>query len=123
MNYFIQVPLVPPSPNNNEWRHHMAKSRLRQRWREELFLGVATARFRNELKALARKNKMRVEVTVHHAHITDDDNLVAGLKPVLDGLKWLGYIKDDSPEHLELVLPVAQVQSAEKKTIIKIAAQ
>jgi len=112
--------MVPPSPNERKWQHHMARFRLRKAWQEGLFYGVICARHRRELIDQAKTNRMRVEITVHIKNTFDEDNLVAAMKPVLDGLKKLGYIRDDSPEFLELVLPIQQIKSAERKTVLKI---
>jgi hypothetical protein len=113
--------MVPPSPNDNRFRHYMAKSKLRKAWREGLFYGVACARHRRELVEQAKTGaKISVEITIYHRQTSDDDNLTAALKPVLDGLKNLGYIFDDSPEYLRLALPVRQIESKERKTVLKI---
>ena len=121
MVYHITVPMVPPSPNVTRMGHYMAKYRLRKAWKEALFYGVSCSRHRRQLIDEAKAaRQMQVEVCVFHAHVTDDDNMVAALKPVLDGLKILGYIRDDSPECLRLALPVKQIHSKERKTVIRI---
>ena len=115
--------MVPPSHNElrRKYRHPLAYMRLRKLWEHNLAYGVLCARHRRELMDLAKLGqRMRVEVTVFNNKILDDDNISAGLKPVLDGLKNIGYIQDDSPPFLELALPVKQHKSAEKKTVIRI---
>ena len=117
----ITVPMVPTSPNTSKLQHYMAKYRLRKAWQEGIFYGVSCSRHRRQLIEQAKTGApMLVEIAVHHSKVFDDDNLAAALKPVLDGLKKLGYIFDDSPAHLRLALPVKQVQSRERKTVIKI---
>ena len=55
--------------------------------------------------------RIRVGITISHPKVYDADNTVAALKPVLDALRKVGYIRDDSETWLEL-LPVCQERSA-----------
>jgi len=59
----------------------------------------------------ANEGRMRVSITISHPKVYDADNTVAALKPVLDALRKVGYIRDDSETWLEL-LPVCQERSA-----------
>lgn len=61
---------------------------------------------------------MRVRIHVQHSRLYDYDNLVSGCKPILDSLKSLGYIIDDSPEHIEL--SITDEKSIERQTIIEV---
>ena len=119
----ITVPTIPPSANElrRKYRNPFAYRRMRQQWEHALAYGVLCARHRRELIEQAKAGKrMRVEIAVYHRGTFDEDNMVAALKPILDGLKNVGYIQDDSAPFLDLVLPVKQWKSAEKKTVIKI---
>ena len=60
---------------------------------------------------------MRVEITVHHTKEFDADNLVGALKPILDALKNIHFLKNDDSKCLELA-PPQQIVGKEKKTII-----
>jgi hypothetical protein len=117
----ITVPLVPPSPNElrRKYRNPHAYRRLRKLWEDELFYGASCSRHRAELIDAAKKGRMRVQITVHHPRIFDQDNLPGALKPILDALVNIHFLANDDREHLEL-LPPAQIHSTEKKTVIVI---
>lgn len=48
--------------------------------------------------------KRRVEVTLIGPRDLDPDNATAACKPLLDAIRRLGWLVDDSPAHLELVV-------------------
>jgi len=54
------------------------------------------------------EGKMRVKVVSHRKKLMDLDNLFGGLKVVLDAMRGIGLIQDDSPEHIDL--DVSQVK-------------
>jgi len=118
----IMIPAVPPSPNElrRKYRHPHAYKKLRQQWEHDLFYGMSCARHRQELVDQAKSfQQMRVHVTVYHSRLYDSDNLAGSQKPILDALKNLGFIADDSPARLDLLTP-SQIISDEKKTIVRI---
>jgi hypothetical protein len=65
-----------------------------------------------ELQALAKQGqeRVRVEFTIAHPKPYDPDNAVGALKPVLDAMRRVRWIRDDSETWLEL-LPVRQERS------------
>lgn len=48
--------------------------------------------------------KRRVEVTLVGPRDLDPDNATAAVKPLLDAIRRLGWLVDDSPAHLDLVV-------------------
>ena len=115
----ITVPLVPPSPNElrRKYRNPHVYRKLRKLWEQELFYGASCARHRNELIALAKKSKMTVAITVFHSREFDVDNLAGSQKPILNALKNIHFIRDDSPACIELS-PPQQVLSKDHKTVV-----
>lgn len=116
----ITVPLIPPSPNElrRKYRSPYAYKKLRELWEHNLFYSGSCARHRNELIEFAKKpTVISVQVTIHHSREFDADNLVGALKPILDALRNIGFIKDDDAKHLRLEAP-RQVLAKEKKTVI-----
>ena len=64
---------------------------------------------------------MIVQLTIHNARRYDEDNLQGCQKPVLDALKNLGYIRDDSERWLELLDPIySPSKRKDKRTEIQI---
>ena len=74
-----------------------------------------------EMQRQADCHKMRVQVSVYHARKYDLDNLWGSQKPVLDALKNIGLIRDDSEEWLQLDAPT-QVIGKERKTVVTLEA-
>ena len=118
----VAIPMIPPSANvlRRKYKHPMAYKRLREAWERSLLYACGSAAACQELRRQADESRMRVLVTIFHAREFDSDNAVAGLKPVLDALKNLHFIKDDNLKWLDL-RPVEQCHSrSEWQTVIEI---
>lgn len=48
-------------------------------------------------------NPAIVRIVRYGANLLDEDNLRGGMKPVIDALKAVGLIVDDSPRHITLI--------------------
>jgi len=99
----LTVPATPPSPNviRRRYRHPHAYRELRQVWAWELKAAAAIDGFR--LIALAdRQCKMHVQIHIAHKQLFDPDNLVGATKVILDALREIHVLYDDSPKFLEL---------------------
>ena len=93
-----------------KYRHPFAYMKLRDTWKRTIWaLGP---------RSNAGNDPMRVSIHVEHRTLYDEDNLVAGCKPILDSLKSLSYIKDDSPQFIKL--RVTQEKSRERQTTIEV---
>lgn len=104
----ILIPgMVPPSPNElwRKYRHPHAYRRLRDSWRQAI-VGMTWPSDRTTLRNSGQKSRMTVQLTIHNSRRYDEDNLQGCQKPVLDALKNLGYIHDDSPQWLSLLSPI-----------------
>lgn len=116
----IIVPMVPPSANElkRKYRNPHAYARLRDSW--EQAIAVLTARAdRKILLDTSHMNRMIVHVTVHNSRMYDSDNLAAAQKPILDSLKRLEYIHDDS-DKWAFVLSPTMVQAPRGKGFTEI---
>jgi Holliday junction resolvase RusA-like endonuclease len=112
----ICVPREIPSLNRFMRQHWTERLKERNAWRADLYL-IGMAHERAWLKSVAAKKRIRVEICSERKRLLDQDNLC--VKHVLDALVHAGFIADDSPEHIELV--VTQVKSPNRQTIIKIS--
>lgn len=113
----ITVPMVPPSPNQlrRTYRHYQAYKRLRDGWQRTIWALKGSSASSWESNP---RGKVLVRIHIEHGRLFDPDNLVGACKPVLDSLKNLCFIRDDSTEFLEL--KVTQERSIERKTTIEI---
>jgi hypothetical protein len=110
------IPMLPPSGNEmrRKYRHPFAYRDLRAAWERTIraFLEPGSGSRMNAGR------RMRVTVIIEHKRLYDADNAISGLKPLLDSLKLLSLIYDDSPRFMEL--EVAQVKGKKRQTTIRI---
>jgi Holliday junction resolvase RusA-like endonuclease len=99
----IVIPMVPPSPNElrRRYRNPHVYKRLREAWERSLLYGVESAAAHQELVKQGQE-RVRVEFTIAHPKPYDPDNAIGCLKPVLDAMRKVGWIRDDSETWLEL---------------------
>lgn len=88
-----KIPDVTPSQNVLDRMHWAAKHRLRDDW-------YWRVRWRCGNKKPI-KIKMRVTITRVSNRLLDEQNLSAGMKYLVDGLKQYGHIYEDSPKWCE----------------------
>ena len=114
----MSIPRTPPSPNmiKRAYRNPHVYKNLRHAWGWELKAAAGLARFR--LMAMADvQTKMRVKIHIAHKQKFDPDNLVGSVKVILDALREIHFLADDSPELLEL--EVTQEQCLTPYTLIE----
>jgi len=117
---------APPSWSNRRG-HWSTEYKAKRDWRELAWFGAASARvlcsdlsMRLVPDARAAPEKRAVTIIVHRCQLLDHDNLVASVKPILDGLKGQ-IIVDDSPRWLELsVRQVKAPRRALERTEIEV---
>ena len=103
--WVLEVPEATPSLN--EFANKRSKfiyGRIRARWfrllRDAWMDALRTRRQPN----WAAPPRARLTVYRISTRQLDDDNAAGGLKPVLDVLRTLGFIRDDSPTTLRLTV-------------------
>ena len=107
----IEIPRVPPSPNEKKYRHFRAKRRLLHLWMEEF--SVCAPRglpkdpaFPDHPDMLRRflppEGKQIVRIHQLRKRELDKDNLYASVTPLANALRYVGLILDDSPQHIDL---------------------
>lgn len=99
----------PPGPNRRMgWR---AWSRTKKDWRKWAYIAALAARRDSGFDDDFPLRSVVVEpiffVTVNRAR--DDDNLIASLKPLLDGLVDAGIVDGDDRDRLRLERPVVRI--------------
>ena len=99
--------MVPPSPNElrRKYRNPHVYAKLRDDWQKAILV-MTPLDDRNEMKAKGQKNRMIVQIEIHNSRRYDDDNLAGAQKPILDALKNIGFIHDDSPTWLRVLYPI-----------------
>lgn len=105
-----------PSANKRERMHWAARERLNNTilteiWVEKLNQGI----FAGE----PEKKKKSVTVTIYHRTRRFDEDNISAIKPVLDALRKLGLIYNDSPKWLDLSV-VQEIDHKNPRTEIEI---
>jgi hypothetical protein len=100
----ILIPMIPPSPNElrRKYRNPFAYKRLREAWEQSLAYGVESAEVHQALVQRAKNRRVRVAIAIYHRRAYDQDNLYGCLKPVLDAMRNVGYIRNDDRSWLKL---------------------
>jgi len=111
----IVVLMKTPSLNDlkgKKYRNHHDYTRLRNEWQRTIYYSVPYVE-RSWLLGMQRAGKkMRLTIHVAHKKLYDVDNLIGGCKPVVDALKHLLFLKDDSPEFMELHITQEKLNDA-----------
>lgn len=116
----VTVYAVPPSPNvlRRQYRMPHAYKKLRDSWQHDLYYGIDGASRRLQWQRIIAGNvRVKLSAMLYHKKLYDPDNLIGSMKPVLDALVRVGYLKGDSANELEIG-EIRQFQSSDIKTII-----
>ncbi|MBA0084676.1 MAG: hypothetical protein HRJ53_06755 [Acidobacteria bacterium Pan2503] len=105
---------MAPSLNRLMRLHWAARRKLLRKW--EWAIHCETFR-REKPVAILTADKLTVRITRRSRHMLDHDNLYGSAKIILDAMKHIGLIADDSPEHIELH---CEQESGAAMTIIRI---
>ena len=91
---------VPESPNVLRYKHWRTAHGAKKKWYQRIAVCVANSR----LPGRPPCDHQRVKVTIrqYRRRTLDPDNLVASVKPILDGLQEADVIRDDAAPYLEL---------------------
>jgi hypothetical protein len=121
----FQLPFALPSLNTQLRTHWAVRQREQAKMATSVIVAIGGPRYRPS-EPLQRA---RVQVKRYSAGELDPDNLAASCKHLLDVLcrastthpYGLGFIEDDSPAHLELVVMQAKCSPRKGSTIVSIA--
>jgi hypothetical protein len=117
----IEIPRSIPSANQlrRKYRNSFAYKQLQETWQTEIACKIRPAlRAQIERFVLKEKPKMRVLIQLTKPRLYDLDNFVGGCKPIIDSLRRLGLIHNDSPHWLDL--QVEQIQRSRMRPVTRI---
>jgi Holliday junction resolvase RusA-like endonuclease len=123
MTLELTIPELLPSLNRMAGAgkgHWSGWQREKKRWRDWVLVAKHN---QARLFSTPKFERVRIEVDRYcYAHITDNDNLRAGLKHLLDGLVAHGILLDDTSKVIE-TLEIQQIKIKRKeqqKTVVRI---
>lgn len=66
------------------------------------------------------QSRTRVRIVSRRRRLLDPDNLAGGSKYLIDGLRYAGLLKDDSPDYISLIVEQVKCGKGEERTEIEI---
>lgn len=115
----IRIQAIPPViTNQRKYKNPFVYAKLKLQWMHDIHYSLEhwQASWLRSMALAGRK--MHIEVVFKHSHLFDVDNSYTALKPCLDALVKLGYLKDDRPEFLDV--HVTQEKINLKETIFTV---
>ena len=101
---------VPHSPNFK--MHWAEKARWSKEWREQAYYLT-----KEKLIVPNRKKPVILEAFIYSTHPQDQDNAMASIKAIIDGIKLGGAMVDDSPSWCEMKIQVFKVNKVEEQHV------
>ena len=107
-----ELPFVCKSPINSGGLHWTKRRKLQERAAEYLFAAWGKSEPPSERRTMT--------ITLHRPphHAMDRDNAYASVQPVVNAVKKLGHLRDDSEEWLDLI--VRQADDKKRWTEVEI---
>jgi hypothetical protein len=109
----IDVSIEKTDPNRILGVHKYAKHRIFNSVKQEI------NKLTHGKRPISPLTSFQISATRHSGKFLDWDNLVASLKPFIDGLVLSGVIKDDNWNFIKHI-NTDQVKSKEKKIVITV---
>ena len=108
----FSLPFACPSPLNHGGLHWTKRRKIQERCAQYVFSQIG--------KGNGEFGKRQVVITIYRnpAHAMDRDNAYASVKPLVDAIKKLVHLRDDSEEWLELT--VNQRDAKKRSTEVEI---
>ncbi|KKM98735.1 hypothetical protein LCGC14_1154810 [marine sediment metagenome] len=102
----VKIPMLPPRECSPNFRGHWTKrARAARDFRSEAMLYAFYAS--NSARPGYEKAELSITLVVRDSrYYRDPDNMIASLKPAIDGCVDAGIIKDDSDKHLLYKMPI-----------------
>ncbi len=108
------IPKIPVAHNKVLRQHWAVRRKDAQDWKILCRAYCGLPHF-NPLKL---DEKITLEITVRRVRLQDPDNSVASLKPLIDAIRRLGWLKDDNEDCLRLITAQEKCRKDEEGTRI-----
>jgi hypothetical protein len=110
----LQIPRVPPSLNIQMHWHWSKRKKEKLLWQQEIITAFGAGRIPQAT------DRMKMEITMFNSRLYDADNLAGAYKVVVDAIKELGFIKEDSRKWVDLQYDQMKVPRNKSSTHIEI---
>lgn len=96
----IVIPILTPSLNELLRTHRNERRKLKNMLKARILAAIYDMQM--EVRKMRKPSKRIVAITSYRKRRMDPDNFTGGLKQLIDSIKELGLIWDDSPKWLDL---------------------
>ena len=109
------IPRIPVAHNKVLRQHWAVRRKDAQDWKMlcRAYCGLP------HFDPLRLDEKITLKITVCRVRLQDPDNSVASLKPLIDAIRRLGWLKDDNEDYLRLITAQEKCSKAEECTRIQ----
>jgi Holliday junction resolvase RusA-like endonuclease len=104
MKINFTVESIPPSGSDYTRYHWVVKKRLRRDWAWMIMVALRKDRTIKIDGTHRPDKKRRVKIVVYRGRFLDLDNLYMGCKGVIDAMRDLNLLRNDSPKWLDLTI-------------------
>jgi len=108
----IEISVATLSRNQLDSMHWSNRSKYSKNWQSLIYAAF-------KFKCPKASGKVFLKITGYRPRLLDHDNFIGGCKGVLDAMKRLGIILDDSPDFIEVQYEQRKVKNAETKTVFE----
>ena len=112
----IVIPYAMPSLNKQLRMHWYARARVKKQCVKAVDDALKVSGYK--VTEMIKPSRRRVTIISYRKRLLDEDNNVGSTKPLLDAVKDMGLIWDDSPKFCELV--TRQEKAKDVRTEIRI---
>lgn len=113
----LTLPIVTKSNNQLLRMHWAVRRRIKVSYMDELLVAIRESKYAN--RELLTNKKRKCHIISFRKRLLDADNLVGGLKPLIDCLVEWKLLKDDSPEFVELKIEQKKSKHPRTEIILK----
>ena len=98
-----QTRRLPHSPNVVRNMHWAPRSRWTKGWKDASYWAAESAlRSHKMYKGMRPVDNITISFEIHAIQSQDPDNMLASMKPIIDGIVQTGIIKDDTKEYISI---------------------
>lgn len=116
----ITIPIITPSLNELLRMHYRNKTKLKKSLISHIEGAIFDMRDdkgnRLEIAKMTKPQKRSIRIYSFRKNSLDPDNLIGGSQPLINAIKELGLIWDDSEKYIDL--KIKQIEYPEQKTVI-----
>lgn len=113
-DHIVEINEMVVSRNKLDSMHWSKRSKYSKLWEARI---IVAFRFR----CPQATGKVKIKITSCRPRILDQDNFIGGCKGIIDAMKRLGMIVDDTPKLIDVEYEQVFAPAKEAKTILEVS--